>query len=80
MQHKEYRKYFIIVVNGVNFENCELLHCIPETYTILYVNFTSIKKKKNHTSRPSTGKYSSHGPIHNILNLVVHILFLLYIR
>ena len=46
MQHKEYRKYFIIVVNGVNFENCELLHCIPETYTILYVNFTSIKKKK----------------------------------
>jgi len=46
MQHKEYRKYFIIVVNGVNFENCELLHCIPETYTILYVNFTLIKKKK----------------------------------
>lgn len=45
MQHKEYRKYFIIVVNGVNFENCELLHCTPETYTILYVNFTSIKKK-----------------------------------
>ena len=35
MQHKEYRKYFIIVANGVNFENCELLHCTPETYTIL---------------------------------------------
>ena len=54
MQHKEYRKYFIIVVNGINFENCESLHCTPETYTIFYINSTSTKN--NHISRPSTGK------------------------
>ena len=77
MQHKEYRKYFIIVVNGINFENCESLHCTSETYTIFYINSTSTKAII--LIDQVLAKYSSHGPIHNILNLVACILFLLYI-
>ena len=28
------------------FKNCESLYCTPVTYRILYINYTSIKKKK----------------------------------
>ena len=27
------------------FKNCESLYCIPVTYIMLYINYTSIKKK-----------------------------------
>ena len=43
-----------ITINGnvysykwkITLKNCELLCCTPETYIILYVKYTSIKKKK----------------------------------
>ena len=45
VQHGEYSQYFI-TINGlaIAFKNCESLYCIPVTYTILYINYTSIKK------------------------------------
>ena len=45
VQCGEYSQYFI-TINGlaITFKNCESLYCIPVTYTILYINYTSIKK------------------------------------
>ena len=37
------------------FKNCDLLFCTPETYIILYINYTSIKKKKEEESTLTTG-------------------------
>ena len=30
-----------------NLKNCESLCCTPETYIILYINYTSLEKIKN---------------------------------
>ena len=30
------------------FKNCESLYCIPVTYIMLYINYTSIEKKKEY--------------------------------
>ena len=45
-KHREYSQYFIITKNkwNITFRNGESLCCIPETYIILYINYTSIKK------------------------------------
>ena len=30
---------------NITFKNCKSLYCIPVTYIILYINYTSIRKK-----------------------------------
>ena len=35
----------------MTFKNCESLYCIPVSYIILYINYTSIKKLKTSLKR-----------------------------
>ena len=47
---------------NIIFKNCESLCCIPETYIILYIKYTSIKKEKH-----------NRGHLEKYINVLVNI-------
>jgi len=45
-QRRECSQYFIITINGIQLLKLWLLCCSPETYLILYLNYTQQKRKR----------------------------------
>ena len=63
VQHSEYSQHFNYKWS-ITFKNCESLCCTPENYTILYINYTSDKKKNQKKKElglpPSLGSCTYH--------------------
>ena len=58
LYNREYSQYFIITKWSMTFKNCESLYCTPITYIILYINYTSVKKKGKYLEVNNSALYT----------------------